>query len=137
VHCHINGKGVRGNVEHAGKKVAPHLLDLGELCGLRMQVNRRGMNTPGVEGDQDLGASRVRSRRCCSRSSRVLDLDVSTTESPNNLGIWKVIATDAASMSHYALDLAPQAALEEGGSVDRLLSTIRTRLAVLLPELTI
>lgn len=67
----------------------------------------------------------------------VLDLDVSSTESPNNLGIWKVIATDAASMSHYALDLAPQAALEEGGSVDRLLSTIRTRLAVLLPELRV
>ncbi|GAA0966880.1 hypothetical protein [Frigoribacterium faeni] len=67
----------------------------------------------------------------------VLDLDVSSSESPNSLSIWKVIATDAASMSHYALDLAPQAALEEGGSIDRLLSTIRTRLAVLLPELRV
>jgi hypothetical protein len=65
----------------------------------------------------------------------VLDLDVSENVSPNTLDIWRVIATDAASMSHYALDLAPQAALEEGGSVDRILSTIRGRLMPLLPEL--
>lgn len=64
----------------------------------------------------------------------VLDLDVSDTDSPNNLGIWRVIATDARSMSHYALDLAPEAALEEGGSVDRLMSTIRARLSAYLPE---
>lgn len=64
----------------------------------------------------------------------VLDLDVSDTDSPNHLGIWRVIATDARSMSHYALDLAPAAALEEGGSVDRLMATIRVRLAAVLPE---
>lgn len=65
----------------------------------------------------------------------VLDLDVSDTTSPNNLDVWRVIATDAKSISHYALDLAPEAALEEGGSVDRLLATIRGRLVTYLPEL--
>ena len=65
----------------------------------------------------------------------VLELDVSEEISPNDLNIWRVIATDATSMSHYALELAPQAALEEGGSVDRLMATIRSRLAVYLPEL--
>ena len=64
----------------------------------------------------------------------VLDLDVSDQDSPNDLKIWRIIATDARSMSHYALDLAPAAALEEGGSVDRVLATIRTRLASVLPE---
>lgn len=64
----------------------------------------------------------------------VLDLDVSDAASPNDLNVWRVIGTDAKSISHYALDLAPQAALEEGGSVDRLMSTIRARLASYLPE---
>lgn len=65
----------------------------------------------------------------------VLDLEVSATESPNDLKVWRRIATDAASVSHYALNLAPEAALEEGGSVDRLMATIRTRLAAYLPEI--
>ncbi|MGH3588738.1 MAG: hypothetical protein ACRDQ0_20710, partial [Pseudonocardia sp.] len=64
----------------------------------------------------------------------VLDLDVSDSSSPNDLKVWRVIATDAASMSHYALDLAPEAALQEGGSVDRLMATIRGRVATYLPE---
>jgi hypothetical protein len=65
----------------------------------------------------------------------VLDLDVSDEISPNGLRVWRVIATDAQSMSHYALDLAPAAALEEGGSVDRLMATVRARLGTFLPEL--
>lgn len=65
----------------------------------------------------------------------VLDLEVDQIVSPNDLGIWRVIATDAPSMSHYALDLAPAAALEEGGSVDRLMATIQSRLAAYLPEI--
>jgi hypothetical protein len=65
----------------------------------------------------------------------VLDLDVSSDHSPNDLDIWRVIATDAQSMSHYALDLAPAAALEAGGSVDRLMQTIRLRLGAYLPEI--
>ena len=36
----------------------------------------------------------------------VLDLDVSDQDSPNDLKIWRIIATDARSMSHYALDLS-------------------------------
>lgn len=65
----------------------------------------------------------------------VLDLDVSETQSPNSLDVWRVIATDAKSISHYALDLAPAAALEEGGAVDRILNNLRSRLAANLPEL--
>jgi len=59
----------------------------------------------------------------------VFDLDVSATTSPNQIRLLKVIGTDAPSLSHYALDVAPSAALEAGGSVDRLLDTIRTRLS--------
>lgn len=65
----------------------------------------------------------------------VLKVNVSQDESPNALVLEKVIATDAASMSHYALDLAPEAALETGGSADRLMATIRGRLRTVLPEL--
>lgn len=67
----------------------------------------------------------------------VTDLDPSAETSPNELKIWRRIAVDAASISHYALDLAPEAALEEGGSVDRLLASIKTRLAVFLPGLLV
>jgi hypothetical protein len=63
----------------------------------------------------------------------VVDLDVSDTVSPNRLKIWRRIAVDAKSISHYALDLAPEAALEQGGSVDRLRSTILARLSAYLP----
>lgn len=65
----------------------------------------------------------------------VLDLEVSDRESPNALDVWRIIATDAKSISHYALDLAPAAALEEGGSVDRILGNLRSRLATNLPDL--
>jgi hypothetical protein len=63
----------------------------------------------------------------------VFDLDVSPRISPNNMNLIKVIGTDAATLSHYALDVAPSAAFEEGAS-DRLLESIRQRLADYLPE---
>jgi hypothetical protein len=65
----------------------------------------------------------------------VFDVDESETTSPNSLNLWRVIATDAEAMSHYALKVAPDAALEEGGAVDRLAATIRGRLAPFLPGL--
>lgn len=64
----------------------------------------------------------------------VFDLDVSADVSPNEMTIRKVIGTDAAALSHFALDVAPEAALAEGGSVDRLLETIQVRLSRYLRE---
>jgi len=65
----------------------------------------------------------------------VFDINESETNSPNGLELWRIIATDAEAMSHYALSVAPDAALEEGGAVDRLAATIRGRLAPFLPDL--
>jgi hypothetical protein len=65
----------------------------------------------------------------------VFDVDTVETTSPNQLDLWRVIATDAQSMSHWALDVAPAAALAEGGSVDRIKLTITSRLGKLLPEI--
>lgn len=67
----------------------------------------------------------------------VFDLDEQGGASPNDLVLWRAIATDAASLSHYALVVAPDAALAQGGAVDNILSTIRTRLLKFLPELAI
>lgn len=64
----------------------------------------------------------------------VFDVEASAETTPNELSIWRVIATNAASISHYALDVAPEAALEEGGVVDRLAITIHSRLAPLLGD---
>lgn len=65
----------------------------------------------------------------------VFDTVLSDTQTPNVLELWRVIGTDAAALSHYTLDVAPEAALEAGGSVDRLRDTITLRLAKYLPEL--
>jgi hypothetical protein len=65
----------------------------------------------------------------------VFDVDTVETTSPNQLNLWRVIATDAQSMSHRALDVAPAAALAEGGSVDRIKMSITSRLGKLLPEI--
>lgn len=65
----------------------------------------------------------------------VFDTEPSATDTPNSLTLWRVIGTDAATLSHYTLDLAPEAALATGGSVDRLRDSITLRLAKYLPEL--
>lgn len=54
---------------------------------------------------------------------------------PNEVALWRVIGTDAASLSHYALTVAPNAALEEGSAVDNIAASIRSRLRRYLPEL--
>jgi hypothetical protein len=64
----------------------------------------------------------------------VFDLDVSGQVSPNRLRVKKVIGTSAAALSHYALDVAPQAAMEQDGAADQLLDSIRVRLSKFLPE---
>lgn len=65
----------------------------------------------------------------------VFDLEESETSSPNEMRLWKVIATDAQSLSHYALTVAPDAALAQGGAADKIAAAIRARLLPYLPEL--
>jgi hypothetical protein len=65
----------------------------------------------------------------------VFDVRSDDQKSPNRLDLRSVIATDAASVSHYALNVAPGAAVGAGGSADRLLATIQRRLAMWWPEL--
>jgi len=65
----------------------------------------------------------------------VFDLDESETTSPNMMNLWRVIATDADSLGHYALNVASDAALAQGGAVDNIAATIRARLLPYLPEL--
>lgn len=59
----------------------------------------------------------------------VFDLEVSDKYSPNRIRLWRVIATDASSIAYYALEVAPDAALEQNGSVDAIRENIRSRLA--------
>src|SRR5207244_2504759 len=65
----------------------------------------------------------------------VFDIDMSARQSPNRLVIQRVIATDAAAMGYFALEVAPQAAVAEGAASTILLQAIRRRLAVWWPEL--
>lgn len=65
----------------------------------------------------------------------VFDVNAESTQTPNDVALWRVIGTDARIMSRHALEEAPNAALAEGGSVDRLMLTIRTRLGRWLPEI--
>jgi len=64
----------------------------------------------------------------------VFDLDASAQVSPNRLRLRKVIGTSAAALSHYALDVAPMAAMEPGSAADGLLDAIRTRLGLVLDD---
>jgi hypothetical protein len=64
----------------------------------------------------------------------VFDLDAESGQTPNPVRLKKVIGTTAAALAHFALDVAPEAALEAGGNVDRLMDTIRARLGRFLPE---
>jgi hypothetical protein len=47
----------------------------------------------------------------------VFDVDMSTQVSPNNIQVVKVIGTDAAAFSYFALEVAPEATLEEGAAL--------------------
>jgi hypothetical protein len=55
--------------------------------------------------------------------------------SPNPLIISRIIATNADAMAHYALKVAPQAAVAGAGEADHVLSSIRSRLLQWWPEL--
>ena len=65
----------------------------------------------------------------------VFDIDAADSTTPNPLTIQKVVATSADSIAHYAVKVAPEAALAEGGSATLLAATIRRRLAAWWPAL--
>jgi hypothetical protein len=66
----------------------------------------------------------------------VFDIDSASTASPNPIVLRRVIQTDADSVAHFTLKVAPEAALAAGGAADRILQTIHLRLATHWPELT-
>jgi hypothetical protein len=63
------------------------------------------------------------------------DLNSDVTESPGPIALSKIIATDAPSMSFYALEVAPAAAIENIASPSGMLSLLARRLGRLWPEL--
>ena len=65
----------------------------------------------------------------------VFDLDASSSVTPNPVVIQKVIATDADSVAYYAVKVAPEIAIAEGGTAGALSATIRRRLASWWPAL--
>lgn len=64
----------------------------------------------------------------------VYDLDAASGVTPNPLRIVKRIATDADSIGYYALKLAPQTAISEGGSISFLPQRIKQRIKMWWPE---
>jgi len=67
----------------------------------------------------------------------IFDLDATSTSTPSPLVLSRVIRTDAEAIAHYALKVAPEAAIAEGSAADRVLLTIRRRLASWWPEVVI
>lgn len=65
----------------------------------------------------------------------LFDIDSSSRSAPNPIVIRKVIATDADTLGHYAFKVAPQAATAGVGASDRVLNSIRRRLATWWPDL--
>lgn len=63
------------------------------------------------------------------------DLDAASAQTPSPIVFSKIIATDAPSLSYYALDVAPAAALDNITSETGMLSLVARRLARLWPEL--
>jgi hypothetical protein len=62
-------------------------------------------------------------------------LDAEATETPNPIGVEMIIATSAGAISHYALDVAPAAALENITATAGMLALARRRLRGFWPEL--
>ena len=65
----------------------------------------------------------------------VFEVDGRADVSPNPVSVRRIIATDADSMSYYALKLAPSVAVAGVGSSDRVLGYIRRRVGQWWPEL--
>lgn len=65
----------------------------------------------------------------------VLKIDADASITPSPITVRNMIATDAKSMSHYALDVAPSKSLANIGQPGGMLSLARKRIAAYWPEL--
>jgi hypothetical protein len=65
----------------------------------------------------------------------VFDVQSMSQLTPNPLFLRHIIATDADSFAHYAVKVAPEIAIGEGGSAAMLSETIRRRLSAWWPDL--
>jgi hypothetical protein len=65
----------------------------------------------------------------------VFDVDSASSDTPNPIVVQKVIATDADSIAHYAVKVAPDFAIAEGGAAGMVATTIRRRLGEWWPAL--
>jgi len=66
----------------------------------------------------------------------VFDVDATSKSNPNPIVVSMIIATDAPSVAHYALDIVPETMVADSGVTDRILLTIRRRLAIWWPEIS-
>lgn len=65
----------------------------------------------------------------------VFDPDATSSETPSPIVLRKMIGTDASSMSHWALEVAPAAALSNIDAEAGMLAVLSRRLRLLWPEL--
>jgi len=87
------------------------------------------------DGDFDLQPPGRTSRKRPPAWIYVFDLDSSSKVSPNPVVVRKRIATDADAVAHYALKVAPEAAIGKGGSARKIPERIRHRLGKWWPDL--
>ncbi len=79
--------------------------------------------------------SQKRRSRAASTWIYVFDIEAASDRTPCPITLVKTIAADADSLAHYALTVAPEAAVSEHGRADKILPSIRRRLAAWWPEL--
>jgi hypothetical protein len=65
----------------------------------------------------------------------LFDVAATGQDSPSPIVLRRGIATDADAMEHYALKVAPAAAVTGAGAADRVLASIRRRIGAWWPEL--
>lgn len=65
----------------------------------------------------------------------VFDIDAAADATPNPIVATRRIATSADALAYYALQVAPQEAMREGGAASRLQEAIRRRILVWWPDL--
>jgi hypothetical protein len=122
-------------------KIGEHRLCAG--CALAIPTSvwqswQRHLGKPDLSPRDDATVALMRENQSPSKAPAwiyVFDIDAASRKDPNPISINTIIATDAESIAHYALRVVPDAALAEGGSADRILLTVRHRLAGWWPEL--
>jgi hypothetical protein len=65
----------------------------------------------------------------------VFDIDAKAGEDPSALIVNKLIATSSRALAHYAFEIAPSAAIADGGPLSSIAAQIRIRLSQYWPEL--